>query len=88
LNDQIFPRLALDETTGVLMVVYYDTINDSGRLQAELWMQTSYDFGDSWTAPVQVATAQTNETVPGAELDFQYGDYIGLTGHAGSFFAC
>jgi hypothetical protein len=88
LNDQIFPRLALDETTGVLMVVYYDTINDPGRLQAEFWMQTSYDFGDSWTAPVQVATAETNETVAGAELDFQYGDYIGLTGHAGSFFAC
>jgi hypothetical protein len=88
LNDQIFPRLALDETTGVLMVVYYDTINDPGRLQAELWTQTSYDFGDTWTAPVQVATAETNETVAGAQLSFQYGDYIGLTGHAGRFFAC
>jgi hypothetical protein len=88
LNDQFFPRLALDEETGVLMVVYYDTINDPGRLQGEIWMQTSYDFGDTWTAPVQVATAETNETVPGAQLDFQYGDYIGLTGHAGKFFAC
>jgi Abnormal spindle-like microcephaly-assoc'd, ASPM-SPD-2-Hydin len=88
LNDQIFPRLALDETTGVLMVVYYDTINDPGRLQAELWTQTSYDFGDTWTAPVQVATTETNETVAGAQLSFQYGDYIGLTGHAGRFFAC
>jgi len=88
LNDQFFPRLALDETTGVLMVVYYDTINDPGRLQAEIWMQTSYDFGDTWTAPVQVATAETNETVAGAQLDFQYGDYIGLTGNAGNFFAC
>jgi hypothetical protein len=88
LNDQFFPRLALDETTGVLRVIYYDTINDPGRLQGEIWMQTSYDFGDTWTAPVQVATAESNETVPGAELDFQYGDYIGLTGHAGKFFAC
>ena len=88
LNDQIFPRLALDETTGVLTVVYYDTINDPGRLQAELWMQSSYDFGDSWTAPVQVATAETNETVAGAQLNFQSGDYIGLTGHGGRFFAC
>ena len=88
LNDQIFPRLALDETTGVLVVVYYDTVNDPGRLKAELWMQTSYDFGDTWTAPVQVATAESNETVGGAQLNFQYGDYIGLTGHGGRFFAC
>jgi hypothetical protein len=88
LNDQVFPRLAVDESSGVLMVVYYDTINDPGRLRAELWMQASYDFGVTWTSPVQVATAQTNETVAGAQLNFQYGDYIGLTGHAGEFFAC
>jgi hypothetical protein len=88
LNDQIFPRLAVDESSGVLMVVYYDTINDPGRRKAELWMQASYDFGVTWTAPVQVATAETDETVAGATLNFQYGDYIGLTGHAGRFFAC
>ena len=88
LNDQFFPRLAVDESSGVLMVVYYDTINDPGRLKAEIWMQTSYDFGVTWTAPVQVATAETDETVAGATLNFQYGDYIGLTGHAGRFFAC
>ena len=88
LNDQIFPRLAVDESSGVLMVVYYDTINDPGRLKAELWMQASYDFGVTWTAPVQIATAETDETVAGATLNFQYGDYIGLTGHAGRFFAC
>ncbi|MBV9171175.1 MAG: choice-of-anchor D domain-containing protein [Chloroflexi bacterium] len=88
LNDQMFPRLALDDTTGVLTVVYYDTINDPGRLRAELWTQASYDFGDTWTVPTQVATAQTNETVAGAQLSFQYGDYIGLTGHGGRFFAC
>ena len=88
LNDQIFPRLAVDESSGVLMVVYYDTINDAGRRKAELWMQVSYDFGVTWTAPVQVATAETDETVAGATLNFQYGDYIGLTGHAGRFFAC
>ena len=88
LNDQIFPRLAVDEFSGVLMVVYYDTINDPGRRKAELWMQASYDFGVTWTAPVQVATAETDETVAGATLNFQYGDYIGFTGHAGRFFAC
>jgi hypothetical protein len=88
LNDQFFPRLAVDESSGVIMVVYYDTVNDPGRLKAELWMQASYDFGLTWTAPVQVATAQTNETAGSAQLNFQYGDYIGLTGHSGRFFAC
>ena len=88
LNDQIFPRLAVDESSGVLMVVYYDTVNDPGRRKAELWMQASYDFGVTWTAAVQVATAETDETVAGAKLNFQYGDYIGLTGHSGRFFAC
>jgi hypothetical protein len=88
LNDQIFPRLAVDESSGVLMVVYYDTVNDPGRLKAELWMQASYDFGVTWTSPQQVATAQTDETVVSAQLNFQYGDYIGLTGHSGQFFAC
>ena len=88
LNDQIFPRLAVDETTGVLMVVYYDTIKDPGRLKTDLWMQWSSDHGVSWTPPVQITTAETNETAASAELNFQYGDYIGLTGHAGRFFAC
>jgi len=88
LNDQIFPRLAVDEASGVLMVVYYDTINDPARRKAELWMQAYYGFGVTWTAPLQIATALTDETVAGAQLNFQYGDYIGLTGHAGRFFAC
>lgn len=88
LNDQFFPRLALDEATGVLMVVYYDTINDPNRVQTDLWMQRSYDNGQTWTGALQVTTAETNETSSGAEANFQYGDYIGLTGHDGNFFAC
>ena len=37
LNDQFFPRLAVDPGTGAMMVVYYDTINDSARLKTDLW---------------------------------------------------
>lgn len=88
LNDQIFPRLAVDETTGVLVVVYYDTIADPGRVKTDLWMQSSSDHGATWTKASPVTTAETNETSASAELNFQYGDYIGLTGHAGRFFAC
>ncbi len=87
-NDQFFARLAVDQVTGALVVIYYDTINDAGRLKTDLWMQTSLDHGETWSSPVQVTTAQTDETSAGAQSNFQYGDYIGLTGHDGDFFAC
>ncbi len=87
-NDQIFPRMAVDESTGTLMVVYHDTVSDSGRLKTDLWRQISTDHGVSWSAAARVTTSQTDETASSAELDFQYGDYLGLTGHGGRFFAC
>ena len=87
-NDQFFTRLAVDQVSGALVAVYYDTINDPGRLKTDLWMQTSLDHGATWSSPAQVTTAQTDETAAGAQSNFQYGDYIGLTGHDGNFFAC
>ncbi|HEY1412275.1 MAG TPA: sialidase family protein, partial [Rhodopila sp.] len=86
-NDQFFQRLALDETSGDLSLVYYDTVNDPGRLKADVWAQSSVDFGVTWSSAVQVTSQPSNETVPGATGD-QYGDYIGLTGYAGQYFAC
>jgi hypothetical protein len=87
-NDQFFARLTVDETNGDLMIVYYDTGVGPGRLKANIWMQSSTDDGASWSSPVKVTTAETDETTPTAQLNFQYGDYIGLTGHDGHFFAC
>jgi hypothetical protein len=86
-NDQFFPRLALDETTGHLMVVYYDTVNDSNRVKTDIWMQNSTDGGATWSGAARITSKQTDETSAGADAN-QYGDYIGLTGHAGQFFAC
>lgn len=85
-NDQAFPRIAVDETDGSLMVVYYDTVNDTARLKTELFMQTSQDDGLTWTAASKVSSGQTDETVSTANSGNQYGDYIGLHGHAGTFF--
>ena len=85
-NDQFFPRLALDETSGDLMVVYYDTVNDPGRLKTDIWRQASYDGGATWTPAAQVTTAESNETTAHADPN-QYGDYIGLTGYAGTYFS-
>ncbi len=88
LNDQFFPRLAVDDASGDLVVVYYDTVADPGRLKTDLWMQVSSDNGATWSAATTVTSAETDETVAGADTAFQYGDYIGLTGYAGQFFAC
>jgi sucrose-6-phosphate hydrolase SacC (GH32 family) len=87
LNDQFFPRLAVDDATGQLMVVYYDTVGDAGRVITNVWMQTSADNGTTWSDAQQVTTSPTDETTAGANQN-QYGDYIGLTGFNGNFFAC
>jgi hypothetical protein len=88
LNDQFNPWLAVDETNGVLVVIYYDTVNDAGRLKTDVWMQTSSDHGATWSAAKKVTSGQTDETVNGADLGNQYGDYNGLSGYAGKFFCC
>jgi hypothetical protein len=87
LNDQFFPRLVVDDSTGNLMIVYYDTVNDSNRVKTDIWMQCSTDNGSSWTQAVKITSAETNETSD-SDNGNQYGDYIGLTGTAGQFLAC
>ena len=93
LNDQFHPHLVVDEASGQLVVVYYDTVADPGRVKTDVWMQQSLDDGATWTPPVKITTAQTDETSAGADVggaNFgagdQYGDYIGLSGIAGTFF--
>jgi hypothetical protein len=87
LNDQSFSRLVVDETDGALMVTYSDTVNDTTRLSSDIFAQFSLDDGVTWSAPIQITTAATNETIAGAN-NFSYGDYSGLTGYGGRFFAC
>jgi hypothetical protein len=84
-NDQFNPRLAVDDTDGTLMVVYYDTVGDPGRLRTNLWYQSSADNGTTWTDAVRITTAATDETSAGADANNQYGDYNGLTGYSGLF---
>jgi Abnormal spindle-like microcephaly-assoc'd, ASPM-SPD-2-Hydin len=87
LNDQFFPRLVLDQTDGKLVVVYYDTIGNPSRVDTDIWMQTSPDNGVTWSAAVKITSAESDEATATANAN-QYGDYIGVTGNAGSFFAC
>ena len=86
LNDQFHPHLAVDETNGLVSLVYSDTVADPGRHKADIWYQSSGDDGVTWSAPVKVTTAQTDETTAGASPGNQFGDYSGLSGYAGVFF--
>lgn len=84
LNDQFNPRLVVDEATGTLTVMYYDTIQDPNRIQTRVYAQSSTDDGQTWSSPLQVSTASSDESNPTA--DYQYGDYNGIGGHAGVVF--
>ncbi len=86
LNDQFNQGLAVDETTGRISVIYYDTVADSTRKKTHVYYQTSTDNGATWSTAQQVTTAQTDETVAGADSGNQYGDYNSLSGNAGVFF--
>ncbi|MBL8112292.1 MAG: pre-peptidase C-terminal domain-containing protein, partial [Acidobacteria bacterium] len=86
LNDQFNPFLVVDETNGTVAVMYYDTVADAGRKKTHVYYQSSVNDGATWSAAMQVTTAQTDETGSGADTGNQYGDYNGLSGIAGTFF--
>ena len=85
MNDQFDPRLAVDETNGRLVVVYYDTVGDDTRTSTNVFMQISEDNGMNWSDATQVTSAPTNEVT--SDSWWQYGDYIGLATYAGTCIA-
>ena len=56
--------MVVDDTTGILAVVYYDTIKDPNRLKTDIWMQTSKDGGVTWSHAGLTTTAETDELGP------------------------
>lgn len=85
-NDQLNQALVVDEATGRVAIAYYDTVGDPARKKTNIWYQSSSDDGVTWSVPFKVTTAPSDETGAGADDGNQYGDYMGLTGHAGTFF--
>jgi hypothetical protein len=85
-NDQFNQWLAVDETNGQIAVMYYDTVDDAGRKKVNVYYQASFDDGVSWSTPFKVTTAQTDETIAGADSGNQFGDYNALSGNNGTFF--
>ena len=86
LNDQFNQWMGVDETTGLLAVIYYDTVGDSTRKTTNVWYQTSIDNGATWGPAVKISTASTNETIAGSDGGNQYGDYNSLSIFAGKIF--
>lgn len=86
LNDQYNPWLAVDETNGRIGIMYYDTVADATRKKSNVYYQSSADNGATWSSALLVSTAQTDETIAGADSGNQYGDYNGLSGWNGTFF--
>jgi hypothetical protein len=84
-SDQFNPWLTVDETTGALAVIYYDTVGES-RKKTNLYYQSSTNDGTTWSAPFRVTSQATDETASSADDGNQYGDYNGLSGYAGTFF--
>jgi BNR repeat-like domain len=86
LNDQFNQWLGVDETTGRLAVIYYDTVDDPTRKKTHIYYQTSTDNGATWSVATRITTGQTDETIAGADSGNQYGDYNSLSIHAGKIF--
>ena len=86
LNDQLNQWLVVDEATGALEVMYYDTVADPTRKKVDVWTQSSFDDGVTWSPAVKVTSAQTDETISGADSGNQFGDYNGMSGISGTFF--
>jgi hypothetical protein len=85
-NDQFNQWLTVDETNGTVAIIYYDTVDDSGRKKTHVYYQASLDHGATWSQPFRITSVQTDETVSGANSSFQYGDYNSLSGVARNFF--
>ena len=86
LNDQFNQALAVDETTGTIGIIYYDTVGDAARKKTDIWFQNSADDGVTFSTPEKVTSAMTDETIAGADSGNQYGDYNSLSGFASNFF--
>jgi hypothetical protein len=84
LNDQFNPWMVVDETTGGLGIIFYDTAGED-RTFVNVWYMSSFNEGTTWSAPVKL-TSQSFSAADTAGGRFQFGDYNSLSGIAGTFF--
>ena len=78
LSDQFNQWLAVDPTSGKVVLSWNDSRNDPIRKSTDIFFATSGNGATSFTT-TQVSNASTDETVTGADLGNQYGDYEFIT---------
>ena len=87
-NSQFLPKISLDQTTGNLAVVWYDSRADLGtggagdtdgvpNDDAQFWGAFSTNGGVSFGPNIQISAGTSNSHVSGNHID--YGDYTGLS---------
>jgi hypothetical protein len=86
-NSQFLPKIAVDQSTGDLAVVWYDARNDQGsggpgdtaglsNDDAQFWGAFSTDGGSTFGPNRQISAGTSNSRDSGNGID--YGDYSGL----------
>ena len=76
--------LAVDPVTGAVDMSWNDGRNDPTNASTDVYFAQSTNGGASVLVNVKVTTAPTNETITGADLGNQYGDYEGIDARGGS----
>ena len=76
-NSQFFPKIAIDQTTGTVGIVWLDARNDVANTKVQTFASASNDGGLTWSRSTLVSQGQTNGTATGSGR--QLGEYLGLT---------
>ena len=94
-RSQFLSKIALDQTTGAVAVVWFDARLDGGaggtgdtnnvaNDEAILFGTVSVDGGATYLPNIQIGSGPSNSGLA-QNNGFDFGDYIGLTFHAGVF---
>src|SRR6266542_4886794 len=92
---QFLPKIALDQTTGSIAIVWHDCRNDFGipgpdstnsipHDDAQFYGTISTDGGASFATNFRMSTGTSNAQA--AQNGIDYGDFIGLDFNSGRFF--
>ncbi len=86
-NDQWFPWIAVDPTTGLLAVTYYDSRNFASNDSAQVYVSLSLDGGNSFEDFLVSDQAFLPAPISGLASGYM-GDYIGVAALNGKAWCC